>query len=259
MDNKTDVISVVIPVYNSEKTIIQCLESVYNQTFKNIEIIIVNDGSTDNTLERIHRFFLDKKINHKIINQKNKGVSRARNVGIKSSTGQYIAFIDSDDLWTKDKLEKQIGIIKRKKINVLGTLINTNRKTDDSNTCILKKYRLKEMLFSNKLYTSSVVLKKEIIEKYNFFNEDMMYSEDYNLWLNISCDHDVYVLQEILTYYDTTPKKEKLSQKIWKMEKGELSNYCELYKKRKISIFMYIFASFFSVTKFIKRLLFKLF
>jgi hypothetical protein len=115
------------------------------------------------------------------------------------------------------------------------------------------------MLFSNKLYTSSVVLKKEIIEKYNFFNEDMMYSEDYNLWLNISCDHDVYVLQEILTYYDTTPKKEKLSQKIWKMEKGELSNYCELYKKRKISIFMYIFASFFSVTKFIKRLLFKLF
>jgi len=258
MNDMVDMVSVIIPVYNSEKTIVQCLESVCNQTFKNIEIIIVNDGSTDNTLEKIQQFFLEKKIKHKIINQKNNGVSIARNVAIKNATGQYIAFIDSDDSWEKEKLEKQIEIIKGENINILGTLINSNRKTHKSNQYKIKKYCLKEMLFSNKLYTSSVVLKKQIIEKYNLFNENMMYSEDYNLWLKISCDYDIYVLQEFLTYYDKTPKKEKLSQKIWKMEIAELYNYYELYKGEKISIFMYIFVSFFSFLKFIKRFLFKL-
>ena len=87
---------------------------------------------------------------------------------IKNATGQYIAFIDSDDSWEKEKLEKQIEIIKGENINILGTLINSNRKTHKSNQYKIKKYCLKEMLFSNKLYTSSVVLKKQIIEKYNF-------------------------------------------------------------------------------------------
>lgn len=258
MNDIVDMVSVIVPVYNSENTIVQCLESICNQSFKNIEIIIVNDGSTDNSLKKIQQFFLDKKIKHKVINQKNKGVSIARNVAIKNATGQYIAFIDSDDSWAKEKLEKQIEIIKKENINILGTLLNTNRKTHKSNKCKIKKYCLKEMLFSNRLYTSSVVLKKEIIEKYNLFNEETMYSEDYNLWLKISCDYDIYVLQEFLTYYDKTPRKEKLSQKMWKMEIAELHNYYELYKGKKISVFMYICVSFFSFLKFIRRFLFKL-
>lgn len=257
MESKMDLISIVIPVYNSEKTIVKCLESVCNQTFKNIEIIIVNDGSTDTSLEKIYHFFLDKEVKYRVINQKNKGVSYARNVGIKTSSGRYIAFIDSDDFWKKEKLEKQIEFIKKEKIFILGTLINKQKPKKDNT--FIKQYGLNDMLFSNRLYTSSVIVEKQILEKYNYFNENIVYSEDYNLWLNISCDYKIYVLQEVLTYYNTEPNNEKLSQKIWKMEKGELQNYYGLYKKDKITIFKYIYASSFSIIKFIKRLLFKLF
>ena len=89
-------ISVIVPVYNSEKYIEKCIESIINQTYRNIEIIFINDGSTDESLNIIHKYKkLDNRI--KVINQSNSGVSAARNKGIKNSIGDYITFVDSDD------------------------------------------------------------------------------------------------------------------------------------------------------------------
>ena len=89
-------ISVIIPVYNVEKYIGQCLDSIVNQTYKNLEIIIVNDGTKDNSMRVVEKYLSDKRI--KIINKENGGLSDARNKGILASTGSYIALVDSDDL-----------------------------------------------------------------------------------------------------------------------------------------------------------------
>jgi len=102
-------ISVVIPVFNKEEWVTKTLLSVFNQTYQNWECLIVNDGSTDASLEIIEIFIRDHPGNWKMINQKNQGQTRARNAGIEKATGDYIAFLDADDLWLPSKLEMQLS------------------------------------------------------------------------------------------------------------------------------------------------------
>lgn len=105
-------ISVIIPVYNVEKYIEDCLKSVLNQSYANIEILIVNDGSTDNSGYICERY--SKEYNNiKLINKKNKGLSAARNTGIQNSSGDYLIFLDSDDYWDKDFLTSLVQIVKK--------------------------------------------------------------------------------------------------------------------------------------------------
>ena len=103
--NTKPIISVIIPIYNTEKYLSQCLETVVNQTFKNLEIICINDGSTDSSLKIIQKY-AQKDNRIKIIDQKNKGLCASRNNGLKASTGKYISFIDSDDYIDLDYYEK---------------------------------------------------------------------------------------------------------------------------------------------------------
>ena len=88
-------VSVIVPVYNVEKYLKQCLDSIVNQTYKNLEIIIVNDGTKDNSMKIVEEYLQDKRI--KVINKENGGLSSARNRGIEEATGEYISFVDSDD------------------------------------------------------------------------------------------------------------------------------------------------------------------
>lgn len=105
MNNKAPKISLIIPVYNTEKFLAEALKSVENQTFKDFEAIIINDGSTDNSGKIIDSFAAKNK-SFRVINQDNKGLSAARNAGIKAATGQYIAFFDSDDYLSPDFLKE---------------------------------------------------------------------------------------------------------------------------------------------------------
>ena len=106
-------ISVIIPFYNDYDFFEKAVNSVYNQTYQNFEIIIVNDGSSQSSVEKI-QIFLKKKDKCKLIHHSsNLGVSAARNTGIQNSLGEYIAFLDSDDEWLPSKLEHQIGLIKK--------------------------------------------------------------------------------------------------------------------------------------------------
>lgn len=105
-------VSIVIPAYNSEKTIERCLESVINQTYRDIEVIVVDDGSTDRTYEIVYKYgVLDKRI--KIIQQKNQGVSAARNIGIENAYGEYLSFVDSDDIVYPQYIEKMLYFMEK--------------------------------------------------------------------------------------------------------------------------------------------------
>lgn len=113
-----DLVSVIIPMYNAEKYIEDTIESVINQTYKNLEIIVVDDNSSDNSSLIIEKL---KKIDTRIVYIKlneNKGVANARNTGINISNGRFIAFVDSDDMWKKDKVEKQLEFMKSKNMHL---------------------------------------------------------------------------------------------------------------------------------------------
>ena len=111
-------ISVIIPVYNVEKYLSQCLDSILNQTFKDFECICVNDGSTDKSLAILQEY-VNKDDRIKIINQENKGLSGARNSALKIVNGKYITFIDSDDFVTIDYLEKLINIAEKEDSDIV--------------------------------------------------------------------------------------------------------------------------------------------
>ena len=109
-------VSIVTPVYNGEKTIAYTIESVLNQTFDNFEMIIVDDKSNDNTISIIKKYqALDKRIKLFTLEKKS-GAASARNRAIKEANGKYVAFLDCDDLWLKDKLEQQINFMKKNNI-----------------------------------------------------------------------------------------------------------------------------------------------
>ncbi|OUO50551.1 hypothetical protein B5F76_11425 [Desulfovibrio sp. An276] len=117
-DSFSPKISIVIPVYNQEKYIEKCLNSILNQIYRNIEVIVVNDGSTDNTKNLCEKFLtFDKRF--KLINQKNGGVSKARNTGLKNITGEYVTFIDGDDYIDKDLILNYVYYLEKYKKNIL--------------------------------------------------------------------------------------------------------------------------------------------
>jgi len=174
-------VSVVIPYYNSAGTIIKSLESAVEQTFTDFEIILVDDGSNDNT-----HFIVDdyikkhKEIKFKHYYQENAGPSEARNLGISKSAAGYIAFLDSDDSWVSNKLEIQMKLMSENKIDLLGSNINILEPSGQ----IIRKYFVKikleymsfyRLLFRHYFHTSSSVIRKKVLDNIGGFPEKQKY------------------------------------------------------------------------------------
>lgn len=244
-------VSVIIPAFNASETIISCLNSVILQTYSNIEIIIIDDGSTDNTLDIVKEYKeIENITNLQIVSQINSGPSAARNLGIKMATGEFIAFLDSDDTWTLNKIEKQIQVFQSKKNAILvGTLTKyiTSKK-------LIEQISFKKLLRKNYFSTPTVICKSDVLKEFQF-NHKQKYSEDYRLWLQIAEKYHCFILNEALVnlYSKRTYGEKGLSANLWAMEKGELSNYYFFFKKGSISILYFIFIVSFSFIKFIKR------
>jgi len=210
---KKALVSIIMPAYNAELFIEEAIESVISQTYINWELIIVNDGSTDNTRTIVEKFLLeDNRI--KLINQENKRLGAARNTGFKNATGFFVAFLDSDDLWLPSKLEIQIDFLsKNPNIDVVFSggytfFEDKNIKLDYHLSTITGFYPGKDMfsrLFNeNEIPVLSVVLKRSWIENIGLQDEDKYAkgSEDLDYWLRLAkADAEFYGLANKLFIY----------------------------------------------------------
>lgn len=256
-----DKVSIILPVYNSEKTIYATIKSVINQTYKNIELIIVNDGSTDKTEMICKDLYLKNQNTIKYIYKKNSGVSDARNTGISYATGKYVMFIDSDDMFDEEMVYKMINKINsndyhlitcgyirknitgekivRKNVNEIYSFDRQNLKQYIE---VLQKNNLFNQLW-NKIYVLDIIKKNNIkFDKTLSLAEDLKFNLQY-----INTIKNVGFLSETLYYYinnntglnlkyrkdrfESNFKVYLLQEKIYKENKFETSYLDNLYLK----------------------------
>ncbi len=174
-------VSVIVPVYNSSKYLEECINSVIKQSYKNLEIIIVNDKSTDNSLSIINSFN-DKRI--KVINLKeNSGVSIARNKGVEVSTGDLICFLDSDDYWNLKKIERQVKFIKNKAF--IYSDYEFLKGTKRHRVKVPKTITYKEAIKNTTIFTSTVMFNMEYLTKEDIYMPNVKLGQDSSTWWKV--------------------------------------------------------------------------
>jgi glycosyltransferase involved in cell wall biosynthesis len=249
-------VSVIIPCFNCERTIITCLDSVLSQQFKDYEVIIVDDGSTDRSCDLITDYVrsLDAAATLKLYRQENAGPSAARNRAVNLSKGTWVAFLDSDDYWAPDKLRIQMKCIEEHpELSLLG--VRAQRLSSESKD-LYTPMSFNQMLFSNQLKTSGVLLKREVALQF-LFDEKMKYSEDYRLWLLVAFHYEIGIINKVLcgsilnkhVFGDSG-----LSGNLLAMQKGELSNYRYLYDCGYLNLRKYFECISYSSLKYLRRL-----
>lgn len=214
MHNLNDGITVVIPTYNSEKFINRTLKSLEDQIEIPNEIIFSDDGSSDGTIEIIELWEKNNpRFKCKIFKNAHKGPGNARNIGIKNSKNNWIAFLDSDDTWNKDKIYEIKKVISSNfKVNFIVhfELFENQKGFRQEISQKLKifensKKNLKEFLYNHNIFsTSAVVCNKYLLEQKGLFDVNLPNGQDYDLWLKLAPEINLFIIKKNLgVYYDT--------------------------------------------------------
>lgn len=199
---KKNLIDIVLPTFNSEKFIIKTINSIINQSFRNWRIIIIDDASTDKTLPILKIFYkklLKKKKILIVKNLVNKGQSYCRNIGIKYSKSKYIAFIDSDDMWSKKKLEKQIKFMIRKNYMFTYTDYKVLKNNKSYNIYTPLNFNLFKFVKNTSIATSTMIICRKIIT--TFFPDKIRLCEDYFFKCALLKKYDAYKCPGVLAKY----------------------------------------------------------
>lgn len=256
-------ISIIIPLYNAKETIKSTIESIITQTYpKAVEIIVVNDGSSDRGEKIVEEMIANNQTNRviKLINKPNSGVSSARNRGIKEASGEWIALLDSDDIWLPEKLQKQIDEIEK---NPEIKFIGTNRNGEVYPFFGKNKYNLytinaKEMLLKWWPSTPTVMFKKSVFIEVGGYNEELKGAEDGEFWLRCAQRFDIYVLNEFLV---TTGHGKRnfgesgLSANMPKMYEGEILALKGAKQRKQINALEYLGFYLWLTLKYFRRIL----
>jgi glycosyltransferase involved in cell wall biosynthesis len=217
--------SVIIPTFNRSAFLRKAVDSVLGQTFPDLELIIVDDGSADGTGELI-KSYNDRRI--KYVYQDNTGVSSARNKGLDIACGTFIAFLDSDDFWVPEKLERAAEYIRRyPKINIFhteevwyrgGELLNQKRKHKKPSG-----YVYTNALALCCISISTAVIKKDVFEAVGSFDESLEACEDYDFWLRATNRYEVKLIPEELTIKDGG-RPDQLSSSVWGLDRFRIKS-----------------------------------
>lgn len=253
-------VSVVIPCYNAEKTIVRALDSIVNQTLLPLEVIIVDDKSTDSSCDVIKNYAKEQehRLKIKLIElDKNSGPAKARNIGWDNAYGDYIAFLDADDSWHPQKIELQYGYMQEHPDVALSghlyEVVNAQPEPKSQKIDNVEVITKSKLLIRNRFATPTVMLKKNIDIRFREFKK---YSEDYLLWAEIVLSGNMAVsLKTKLCYlYKSEYGSSGLSSNMSLMWKGILSNYKILWQENYIQFPVYIFLCIFGALKYLKRL-----
>lgn len=185
MTTSNNKVSVIMPTYNSGTTIAQSIESVLNQTLSEFELLIVDDKSNDDTIDLIQRYEAQDSRIKLVIKESNSGVAEARNVGILAATGEYITFLDSDDLWAPNKLQVQYDFMEKRRLQFTFMnyeIINVENHVVGYRTSPYAVIEYKQMLRGNQIGMLTVMLDSEIMKKHLMRT---IGHEDYVAWLEI--------------------------------------------------------------------------
>lgn len=253
-------VSVIIPCFNCEGTINRAVNSVYRQTWQPKEVILIDDGSTDESLSRMQKIresFGSSWIRVLELGN-NEGPGSARNAGWDAASQPYLAFLDADDAWHPRKVEIQFKyMLDNPEVSIIGHRLRWLRGGENPpalpDIYIIKPVSKRMMLISNRLLTSTVMLKRDL----NFrFKPTKRYSEDYLLWLQIICNgYRAAIIELCLAYLYKPPYGSSgLSGHLWDMELGELDNYRRLYDEQLISWPTLITVRTYSMAKFVRRI-----
>ena len=241
---KNPKVTVLMSVYNGEKYLQEAIDSILGQTFKDFEFLIVNDGSTDKT-EEILKSYNDPRI--KIIdNEKNIGLTKSLNKGLKLTRGEYIARMDADDVSMPERLEKEVVFLdNNKNMGLVGTYYfetNENGKVLYITRPLNDSKALKEkLLMINQFGHGSVMFKKECIEKVGLYRREFKSAQDYDLWLRISEKYNIANLPEPLykrrLNIDSISVNKKKQQDKYAKLAIEFSKERKLFGKDKLQLF----------------------
>lgn len=254
--------SVIIPLYNAEKTIWQCLYSIYGQILQPKEVIVIDDGSTDNSVIIVKKFIEDFNYGNtcKIIRQANAGPSAARNAGVILTSTEWLAFLDADDCWHPEKIVIQLQALFEYQASMCGTLTGEFK----AGICFselefeVAEIYFKNLLFKNYFATSSVLIHKMSLIAAGMFDISRRHSEDYEVWLKICARHKSIRVNLPLVSYGGGKRAfgmQGLSANLGAMQRGELQSYKNLYLAGLISFPTLIVAKAFSIMKYLRRIL----
>ena len=216
-------VSVVIPVFNGEKTIQETIESVLNQTLTDFELLVINDGSQDGTLEIVERI-PDSRI--QVFSYPNAGQSTSRNRGIEIAKGGYISFIDADDLWTPDKLEAQLQALQANP--KAGVAYSWTDWIDESSQLLGKgSYNTEQGEVFTKLLLndfvangSNVLIRRDALTEVGGFDPSVTPAEDWDLWLRLAARYEFVAVRSPQILYRISPNSASFN--VWKMEASSL-------------------------------------
>jgi len=249
-------ISVVIPMFNAHATIARALNSVKNQTVDVKEVIVIDDGSVDESFNIVELYSRSSDLNITVHHQKNSGVSCARNKGLSISSGKYVAFLDSDDEWLPSKLELQMPYFLSDDIVLVG---GQHRVLEDNRVWKFRKIGVNDQFIKNSFQTSTVVIKKCIVDLFGGFCESQKYAEEGRFYFDMLKFGDLVLINEQVVIYDGGNKKgfgeSGLSQNIQEMQSGELSNFKYAKSLHNVGYLKYYFFIIFSYMKYTRRIL----
>jgi len=250
--NEESLVSVIIPCYNGEKFIGEAIESVINQTYQNLELIIVNDGSTDNSKEIIDKYRTDQRIKY-VQHDANKGIAKTKNTGIRLARGDYLAFLDQDDVWLPNKLEMQVNCFKDQEEDVgmvCTGMIFTDEKLKSQRIFMgFKDDNQKELIKSLYLQPTNssgiMMVKKNCFSKVGFFDEGLYGWDDFEMWMRIASQYKIKYIRKAVVKKRMHPENAQRLPKVQQEAKKvfdqvvQLHPFLEAYRAKKETKMLY--------------------